>query len=168
MGGKDEIRPKRWLYCRLGYFLAFKYPDILWAHVFFSPYAMFFWQKNPWNDTITSSSSVVQISSLLCTRRHMFGGMNPAYPLYPHHERKSMPYGCAHLKYLLEWLNASEIGTAVTSASRSGPVPVLSPSGLKPRTGPVPESFRNQGPRTRTAKNGKKPVVTGSVVNTLK
>ena len=47
------------------------------------------------------------------------------------------------------------------SASRSGPVPVLSPSGLEPRTGPVPESFRNQGPRTRTAKNRKKPVQTG-------
>ena len=36
------------------------------------------------------------------------------------------------------------------------------------RSGPVPESFRNQGPRTRTAKNRKKPVVTGSVINTLK
>ena len=35
-----------------------------------------------------------------------------------------------------------------TSASRSGPVPVT-------------ESFRNQGPRTRTAKNCKKPVQTG-------
>ena len=34
--------------------------------------------------------------------------------------------------------------------------------------GPVPESFRNQGPRTRTAKNGSKPVVTDSVINTLK
>jgi hypothetical protein len=29
------------------------------------------------------------------------------------------------------------------SASRSGPVPVLSPSGLEPGTEPVPESFRN-------------------------
>ena len=47
------------------------------------------------------------------------------------------------------------------SASRSGPVPVLSPSGLETRTGPVPESFRNQGLRTRTAKNRKKPVQTG-------
>ena len=36
------------------------------------------------------------------------------------------------------------------------------------RSGPVPESFINQGPRTRTAKNRKKPVVTGSVINTLK
>ena len=58
-----------------------------------------------------------------------------------------------------------------SSASRSGPVPVLSPSGIKPWTGPVLESFRNQGPWTRTAKNCKKlqkPVVTGSVINTLK
>ena len=51
--------------------------------------------------------------------------------------------------------------TILASASRSGPVLVLSPSGLEPRTGPVPESFRNQGPRTRTAKNRKKPVQTG-------
>ena len=50
--------------------------------------------------------------------------------------------------------------TVFNSASRSNPVPVLSPSGLKPRTGPVPESFRNQGPRTRTTKNRKKPVQT--------
>jgi hypothetical protein len=51
--------------------------------------------------------------------------------------------------------------TIIISASRSGPVPVLSPSGLEPGTKPVPESFRNQGPRTRTAKNRKKPVQTG-------
>ena len=60
------------------------------------------------------------------------------------------------------------LSTLWISASRSGPVPVLSPSGLEPRTGPVPESFRNQGPRTRTAKKRSKPVVTGSVINTLK
>ena len=53
------------------------------------------------------------------------------------------------------------LGLVVNSASRSGPVPVLSPSGLEPRTGPVPESFRNQGPRTRTAKNRKKPQKNG-------
>ena len=45
------------------------------------------------------------------------------------------------------------------SASRSGPDPVLGPSGLEPRTGPVPESFRNQGPQIRTVKNCKKPVL---------
>ena len=50
---------------------------------------------------------------------------------------------------------------SLNSASRSGPVPVLSLSGLKPWTGPVPESFRNQGPWTTTAKNRKKPVQTG-------
>jgi hypothetical protein len=47
--------------------------------------------------------------------------------------------------------------TNIYSASRSGPVQVLSPSGLEP----VPESFRNQGPRTKTAKNRKKTVQTG-------
>jgi len=109
------ISPCCWVYL-IEDFLAFEYPDILLAHVFFSPYAMFFWQKISWNDTITSSSSVVQISSLLCTRRHMFGGMNPAYPRYPYRERKSMPYGCAH--YLLERLNTSEIGTAATLLTR--------------------------------------------------
>jgi hypothetical protein len=53
------------------------------------------------------------------------------------------------------------LAPVVGSASRSGPVPVLSPSGLEPGTEPVPESFRNQGPRTRTAKNRKKPQKTG-------
>ena len=49
----------------------------------------------------------------------------------------------------------------VGSALKSGPVSVLLPFLEGPRTGPVPESFRIQEPRTRTAKNRKKPVVTG-------
>ena len=48
-----------------------------------------------------------------------------------------------------------------TSALKSGPVSVLLPFLEGPRTGPVPESFRMQEPRTGTAKNRKKPVETG-------
>ena len=47
------------------------------------------------------------------------------------------------------------------SALKSGPVSVLLPFLEGPRTGPVSESFRIQELRTRTAKNRKKPVVTG-------
>jgi hypothetical protein len=48
-----------------------------------------------------------------------------------------------------------------TSALKSGPVSVLLPFLEGPQTGPVPESFRIQEPRTGTAKNRKKPVQTG-------
>jgi hypothetical protein len=80
------------------------------------------------------------------------------------------PMGLTHF---FGWtkFNAEEGIEPMTSASRSGPVPVLSPSGFEPGTEPVPESFRNQGPRTRIAKNRKKrskPVTTGPVTNTLK
>ena len=52
--------------------------------------------------------------------------------------------------YKLETLNGDPI---TSSASRSGLVPVLSPSGPGPQ---------------KTAENRSKPVVTGSVINTLK
>ena len=48
-----------------------------------------------------------------------------------------------------------------TSALKSGPVLVLLPFLEGLRTVPVPESFRIQELRTRTAKNHKKLVVTG-------
>ena len=47
------------------------------------------------------------------------------------------------------------------SALKSGPVSVLLPFLEGPRTGPVPEGFRMQEPRTGTAKNRKKLVITG-------
>ena len=47
------------------------------------------------------------------------------------------------------------------SALKSGPVPVPLPFLEGPQTGPVPESFIIQEPRTGTAKNRKKPVQTG-------
>ena len=47
------------------------------------------------------------------------------------------------------------------SALKSGPVSVLLPFLDGPRTGPVPESFRIQEPRTGTEKNRKKPQKTG-------
>ena len=47
------------------------------------------------------------------------------------------------------------------SALKSSLVSVLLPFLEGPRTRPVPESFRIQEPRTRTAKKRKKPVVTG-------
>ena len=50
---------------------------------------------------------------------------------------------------------------SVASALKSGPVSVLLPFLEGPQTGPVPESFRIQEPRTGTAKNRKKPVQTG-------
>ena len=40
-------------------------------------------------------------------------------------------------------------------------VSMVAKGGSASRSGPVPESFRNQGPQTRTAKNRKKPVQTG-------
>ena len=46
------------------------------------------------------------------------------------------------------------------SALKSGPVSVLLPFLEELKTGPVPETFRIQEPRTRTTKNRKKPVVT--------
>ena len=48
-----------------------------------------------------------------------------------------------------------------SSALKSGPVSVLFLFLEGPRTEPVSESFRMQEPRTRTAKNRKKPVKTG-------
>ena len=47
------------------------------------------------------------------------------------------------------------------SALKSGPVSVLLPFLEGPQSGPVPEGFRMQEPRTGTAKNRKKPVITG-------
>ena len=49
----------------------------------------------------------------------------------------------------------------ISSALKSGPVSVLLPFLEGPRTGPVPEGFRMQEPQTGTAKNRKKPVITG-------
>jgi hypothetical protein len=48
----------------------------------------------------------------------------------------------------------------VASALKSGPVLVPLPFLEGPQTGPVPESFIIQEPRTGTAKNRKKPVET--------
>ena len=53
------------------------------------------------------------------------------------------------------------------SALKSGPVSVLLPFLEGPRTGPVPEGFRMQEPRTKTAKNRKKPVVTSLGMNII-
>ena len=47
------------------------------------------------------------------------------------------------------------------SVLKSGPVSVLLPFLEGPRTGPVPEGFKMQELRTGTAKNRKKPVITG-------
>ena len=49
----------------------------------------------------------------------------------------------------------------ISSALKSGPVSVLLPFLEGPQTSPVTEGFRMQEPRTGTAKNRKKPVVTG-------
>jgi hypothetical protein len=50
----------------------------------------------------------------------------------------------------------SGVESLSSSALKSGPVSVLMPFLEGPRTGPVPESFRIQEPRTGTAKNRKK------------
>ena len=55
----------------------------------------------------------------------------------------------------------------MSSALKSGPVSVLLPFSEGPRTGPVSEGFRMQEPRTRTAKNCKKPVVTSLGINII-
>ena len=67
----------------------------------------------------------------------------------------------------VSWMRR-ELSIDITSALKSGPVSVLLPFLEGPQTGPVPESFRMQEPRTGTAKNRKKLVVTGLGMNTLK
>ena len=73
-------------------------------------------------------------------------------------------------KAFLELLKLLGIKSALSTASalKSGPVSVLLPFLEGPRTGPVPESFRMQEPRTGTVKNRSKLVVTGLGMNTLK
>ena len=56
----------------------------------------------------------------------------------------------------------------ISSALKSGPVSVLLPFLEGLQTGPVPEGFRMQEPRTGTAKNCKKTVVTSLGMNIIK
>ena len=70
-------------------------------------------------------------------------------------------WGLWHGSQLLLFVVAVHMVSLVISALKSGPVSVQLPFLEGPRTGPVPESFRMQEPRTGTTKNRKKPVKTG-------
>ena len=67
------------------------------------------------------------------------------------------PQPCSHWHLVCSWQWLMLLPMLVLK----GPVSVFLPFLERPRLGPVPESFRTQGPRTGTAKNRKKPVVTG-------
>ena len=70
---------------------------------------------------------------------------------------------CALLRDDIQWRVHGKWSVHGNSALKSGPVSVLLPFLEGPRTGPVPEGFRMQEPRTGTAKNRKKLVVTSAL-----